>query len=67
MNLTKVEIEGKEYHAYLDILDDGYESVVLITYNDGDPIPTYVCICAAYDVTECVCGAWDLEPPEEYD
>lgn len=63
MNLTTVELEGKEYHAYIDILDDDYESVVLIIDSDGDPIPSYVCICGAFDSNECVCGAWDVEHP----
>ena len=25
----------------------------------GDPIPAYICICAAWSENECVCGAWD--------
>lgn len=25
----------------------------------GNPIPITVCLCAAHEPNECVCGAWD--------
>ena len=40
-----------DYHTDLDgnlILDE-----------DGNPIDSAVCICAAWNPFECVCGAWD--------
>lgn len=50
------EIDGKAYHC-----DEGG---VLLTY-DGEPIPAYVCICAAHSSAECCCGAWDIPLPDE--
>lgn len=40
-----------EYHTQYDgslILDE-----------NGEPIPKTVCICAAWEPSECCCGAWD--------
>ena len=40
-----------EYHKNSDgefILDE-----------DGDKIPTSLCLCNAHEPSECMCGAWD--------
>lgn len=47
----------------------------IILDEDGEPIPTTICICHAFEPNECVCGAWDNvddwyddeEPWENYD
>lgn len=57
--LQIIEIDGKEYHAD----DDG----IVILDEDGDPIPSHVCICHAYSDTECVCSAWDRPLPNDDD
>ena len=43
--------------------DDGE----LILDEDGDPIPDHICLCHAYEASECICGAWDSDPPWEED
>lgn len=40
-----------EYHTQ----DDGS----LMLDENGEPIPKTICICAAREPMECVCGAWD--------
>ena len=57
--LQIIEIDGKEYHAD----DDG----IVILDEDGDPIPSHVCICHAYSDMECVCSAWDRPLPNDDD
>lgn len=51
-----------DFHGYLEILDDGYERVTFIKYMDtGAKVPADICICAAHNASECVCGAWDRD------
>ena len=38
-----------------------------ILNESGDPIPNEVCICFAHCASECVCGAWDIDPEEVYE
>ena len=53
-----IEIEGKWYHRLR-----GTDSP--LCWEDGDPMPAYVCICAAHSCSECCCGAWDMEIDNE--
>lgn len=32
--------------------------------DDGELIPSHICLCAAHSAYECACGAWDVEVPE---
>lgn len=57
--LQIVEIDGKNYHAD----DDG---IVLLDEN-GDPIPSHICICHAYSDNECLCSAWSRPIPNDDD
>lgn len=50
-----IDIDGKNYHAD----DDGN----ILLDEDGDSIPSYVCICFAHSAIECSCGAWDRPIP----
>lgn len=56
MSLTIIEIDGKEYHAD----DEGKP----LREENGDLIPAHICLCWAHGPSECVCGAWDREIPE---
>ena len=57
MNFTKVD--GEKFHCH----EDGE----IMTYDDGEPIPAYICICAAHSVAECCCGGWNVPLPcEDY-
>lgn len=38
---------------------EDYEDNLILDEN-GKPIPSYVCICAAHSASECGCGAWDV-------
>lgn len=51
-------MENDLYHK------DEYDKYILDEY--GEKIPNYICICAAYSDVECVCGAWDIPLPEEF-
>lgn len=57
--LQIVEIDGKNYHAD----DDG----IVILDEDGDPIPSHICICHAYSDNECICNAFSRPIPNEND
>jgi hypothetical protein len=48
-------IAGKEYHTY----DEGS----LILDEDNNPIESHICICAAWEESECCCGAWYVAIP----
>ncbi len=32
----------------------------------GNKIPKSICMCAAWEPNECICGAWDDVDPEEW-
>jgi hypothetical protein len=53
--MNDIRIDGVWYHRDVDdklILEiDGP--------NEGKPIPSDECICAAWSARECCCGAWD--------
>ena len=49
---------GTDYH----LNDDGS----LILDEQGNPIPLTICLCAAREPYECVCGAWDDVDPNEW-
>lgn len=49
-----VYIDDISYHA-----DDGE----ILLDEDGDPIPSYICICFAHSDNECGCGAWSRPLP----
>lgn len=34
---------------------------------NGEPIPTTICICAAWEPSECCCGAWNNVYNDWYD
>ena len=58
MSLTLIEIDGQLYHAQ-GIYDDDGENVVdtiPILDEDGDLIPSDVCVCHAYEPGECCCA-----------
>lgn len=38
----------------------------IVLDRDGEPIPSYICICAAREPFECCCGAWDDEDVESW-
>lgn len=44
-------IDGLAYHTD----DDG----LLLFDEYNEPIPAYICICAAHGEHECCCGAWE--------
>lgn len=50
-----IEIDGKSYHS-------DYEGTPLLD-EDGEPVPSDICICAAHSAYECSCGAWDRPIP----
>ena len=54
-----INIDGVAYHT-----DDNGK---LLLDEDGDAIPSYVCICFAHSDNECVCGAWSRPLPGEDD
>lgn len=63
MSLTLIEIDGNLYHAQ-DIYDEECENVldtIPILDEDGDLIPSEVCLCFAREPSECVCAttAWE--------
>jgi hypothetical protein len=37
-----------------------YEGNLLVDEN-GDNIPSYICICFAHESSECACGGWDTD------
>jgi len=39
----------------------------LILDEEGEPIPTDICLCHAYEPSECCCGAWDDIPYYEHE
>lgn len=43
-----------------------YEGNYLLD-EDGEKIPAHICICAAWDESECVCGAWGREFPDPFE
>lgn len=49
-------IDGVEYHT------QGGETLL---DEHNEPIPAYICICAAYCSHECCCGAWDRPHPKD--
>jgi len=52
-----------------NILND-YGEIVRQEYvldEDGEVIPTTMCICHAYEPNECCCGAWDGVEDWDYD
>ena len=53
-----IEIDGKMYHSI-----EGTDSP--FCWENGEPIPAYVCLCYAKYEGECVCGAWDYEVEDE--
>lgn len=64
MSLTTIELNGVEYHAQYTAWDEAAEdwdlsSAQLILDENANPIPATVCLCSAYEPSECVCGAWD--------
>jgi hypothetical protein len=70
MSLTLIEIDGQLFHAQ-DIYDTEGENVidtVPILDEDGDLIPSDVCICHAYEPGECCCSttAWEGWSYDEY-
>lgn len=50
-----VDVDNVSYHA-----DNDGE---LLLDEDGDPIPSHICICFAHSDNECVCGAWSRPIP----
>jgi len=63
-----IEIDGVYYHS-TEIYDDNYENVIgeeLVLDEQGEPIPSTICICAAHEPNECCCGAWDDVDPVEW-
>ena len=62
MSLTLIEIDGNLYHAQ-DIYDEEGENVIdtiPILDEDDEMIPASVCLCYAFEPSECVCAttAW---------
>ena len=66
--METIWIDGKPFHArytdeYYDLTEDeqdfGDNTIYLepILYEDGEPIPKRICICAAHSDDECCCGA----------
>ena len=58
MSLTLIEIDGNLYHAQ-EFYDEEGENVVdtiLILDEDGEMIPASICLCHAYEPSECVCA-----------
>jgi hypothetical protein len=51
-----IDIDGKLYHAM--------DGVALTDPDNGEVIPYHICICHAYDESECVCGAWYYPLPK---
>jgi hypothetical protein len=57
--LDVVEIGGHSYHATPKLDDEGQiVSWDLILDENGEMIPSHVCLCSAYTASECCCGAW---------
>ena len=71
MSLTLIEIDGNHYHAQ-DIYDEEGENVIDTTPildEDVDMIPANICLCYAYEPSECVCAttSWeDWKYDDEY-
>lgn len=61
MTLYIIKQNGVECHAQLQLDDYGNstEKYQLVLDEDGNPIPSSVCICNAFEPNECICGAWD--------
>ena len=57
MSLTLIEIDGQLYHAQ-GIYDDDENVVdtIPILDEDGDMIPASICLCYAYEPSECCCA-----------
>lgn len=63
MYTTLIEIDGQTYHAQEFYNEEG-ENVIdttLILDEDGDMIPANVCLCHAYEPSECCCATTDWE------
>jgi hypothetical protein len=57
--LTDIEIDGERYHAQFDRYDDElgkWVDPVPILEENGDLIPLSICICFAYESSECCCN-----------
>ena len=70
MPLTLIEIDGNLYHAQ-EFYDEDGENVIDTTPildDDGDMIPANICLCYAYEPSECCCAttAWKNWNYEEY-
>ena len=68
--LTTIEIGGNLYHAE-EIFDDDYENVVdtiPILDENGALIEASICLCHAYEPSECCCGctSWGDYRYEDY-
>ena len=69
MSLTLIEVDGRLYHAQ-DIYDDEsdtYLATIPILGEDGDMIPASICLCYAYEPSECVCATTSWENWKYYD
>lgn len=58
MSLTLIEIDGNLYHAQQFLDEDGENVIdtIPILDEDGDLIPSDVCICFAHEPGECCCA-----------
>ena len=70
MSLTLIEVDGSLYHAQ-EFYDEDGENVIDTTPildEDGDMIPANICLCYAYEPSECCCAttAWKNWNYEEY-
>ena len=62
MSLTLIEIDGNLYHAQ-EFYDEDGENVIDTTPildEDGEMAPASICLCQAYEPSECCCAttAW---------
>lgn len=53
-----IMIKGEGFHATID--------GELYLDSDGKRVPKYICLCHAYEASECICGAWDYGLPDSY-
>lgn len=69
MSPTLIERDGQLYHAQ-DIYDTEGENVIdtiPILDEAGEMIPASVCLCHAYDPSECCCATTAWENWKYYD
>ncbi len=61
-----ITCDGIDYHATVEIMDDGFRTLSPVLYADtGEWVPANICVCEASHEEECACGAWERDDFEE--